>query len=173
MTQFHHLIETVGDQGLDMRMQSVDDGCLSVTVFFSDDPSDVCGLSCLVTGPEGLDDAATALVPAISATLEQESVDIDVHDERLEGDLVAAKCSECNNPIVYAGVAVDGVAVCPPCAVRQRQDDRLSLGLSLTVLQASLDEIACNAPDETATELVPVLAEIARLNARLAKEVPV
>src|SRR4051794_448681 len=78
MPQFHHPIETVGAQGLGMRMQSLEAGCLSVPVFFSDGPAVVCGLSWLLTGPEGLDEAATAHSPPLAATLGSESVDAEI-----------------------------------------------------------------------------------------------
>lgn len=58
MTQFHHLVETAADRGLDLHMQNIDDGRISVTVFLTDDPSEVCGLSCVLTGADGLDDRA-------------------------------------------------------------------------------------------------------------------
>jgi hypothetical protein len=156
-----------------MHMQSVGDGQVSVTVMFSDDPSEVCGLSCLVTGPEGLDDAGRALIPAVSATLESDAR-AESEDEELSfnGGLVGAACSCCGNPIVWVdpGEAVD--PVCPVCSARKGTTEKLSHSLALTRLQMRLDEVVGDAPVETATELVPVLAELDRINSAIAEELP-
>jgi hypothetical protein len=154
-----------------MHMQSVGDGQVSVTVMFSDDPSEVCGLSCLVTGPEGLDDAGRALIPAVSATLESGGC-AESEDEELsfDGGLVGGACSCCGNPLVWVdpGEGVD--PVCPVCSARNRTTEKLSLSLALTMLQARLDEVVEDAPVETATELVPILGELDRINSAIVGE---
>jgi hypothetical protein len=166
MTTFNHLVEAVNENGLDMRMYNVGDGQVGVTVMFSDDPSEVCGLSCLVTGSSGLDDAARALVPGLAATLNPE---LDELPPSIDGGLVGGLCSCCNQPMVWVTSGGEDAQQCPACSADDRRSERLSLSLALSMLQARLDEVAGEAAEETAMELVPMLAELDRINATISE----
>jgi hypothetical protein len=168
MTAFNDLTQLADAHGLEVRTQPLDDGRMGVTVTMNDDPTPVCGLACAVAGTDNLDAAARALIPAISATFDHTAATADagVHEAT---KLVAVSCGRCHAPFIYASHGQAATSVrCPDCSAAERLTERLSVALSLSLVQSNVDDIAAGAPLNTAVELVPVLAELARLGAALA-----
>jgi hypothetical protein len=85
-------------------------------------------------------------------------------------DLLSAECAACGAAVFSTGEPCrPGLPIaCPACAAGERLNDRLSIALALSILQSTVDEIAAHAHVDTAVELVPVLAELARLSSALA-----